>query len=321
MSQNIRAPFPPTLPGLLLAGMLLTGCLMSPVPEPDRDPARVSVEMSLEASAAMTKSSGALLSRAIVLLVSNERDTLRDTITPQGSRLSTDPATFLIFSNRSPLVISARYNLSPYRTWKISTRIFDERDSLRLEGSVEVKNLEPFEYRSASLPLKGYFLAYAMEFLLPQEIRIRQPDSVVTRRLYFTRLSVTLDGVLSRDTVCSTGFAEGCSFASSWLGCGPSGILLSDDYVKSGSRKIGLSAYGYLEGETGGVTSPRLLFQGTHDIDSAFTEEPSTVPLEWKAATAAAAIAVDGDNEQVTVKLGRVTTNILNITVPGGVVL
>jgi hypothetical protein len=91
------------------------------------------------------------------------------------------------------------------------------------------------------------------------------------------------------------------------------------EYVKPGSRVFTLRAYGHLEGDTIGVTPPRLLYQGTQDVRAALgkTAEESAV-LEWQAAEAI--VPEPGSDEAgLVVRIGPVQTLTINVQMSGAI--
>ena len=76
--------------------------------------------------------------RLIVEMTSSARDTLRDTITARGSRLSTEPAYLDGAAGRVHLF--ARYELAPGRRWNIAVTTRDANDSVVHNETVRLDN-------------------------------------------------------------------------------------------------------------------------------------------------------------------------------------
>jgi hypothetical protein len=319
---------------LLLAACFCTGCLTAPDEEQFNHTARLAVEMEVNAPGTLAKSSRVQLSRIQVQLVSSERDTLYDVITPKGSLLSAEPA-FLGPSPEDSQVVSASYDLPSGRTWKITVHLLDSRDSVRQADSLKVPRLVPFERRTVALCLRSRFIAFNARFLLPSEIQMRKGAlAQASRQVYFTRLSlmegaqVKCDtstsgaagsGFLTADPVRLPGSPGTFFFKSGSFGEAP-GVLLADEYVKAGIRNFTLNAYGYVEGDTVGVTPVRLLFQGTRSVNTA-EAQPESVALEWQALDVNLAGPSDDSASPATlmVTLGKVGTITLNVRISGAI--
>jgi hypothetical protein len=318
--------------GLLLAGFFCTGCFMAPEDQ-DMHPARITLEMGLEiadtvpAAGALNKASGTASRRMVVLMISNKGDEVRDTITGRGAQVAGE-GTFLAGSTTTAQTVTARYELAPHRKWKIAVKVLDARDSLQYSDSSMVQNLKAFEYRTVAMKLKPRFTGYTARFALPASIRVAEQGS---RQVYFTRLALSIDGKIACDSTVPV--LAGSIGSAAFMAADPSSlpgssgkrffkpasisssIALAHDYVKPGDHQFTLSAYGYLEGDTMGVTAPRLLFQGDRStaLGKVASEE---VALDWKATDAGAAAA---DNGGLVVKLGTVHTMVINVVTSGAI--
>jgi hypothetical protein len=279
--------------------VLSTGCLMSgDETGSDAHPARVTVVFNLGAEE--TSSIG----RRMVVLMTSGRDTLCDTLTRSGSLRSTQEGAFLPDPASVTQTVSARYDLAPGRNWKILARVIDDKDSLRSIDSGWVDRLQPFEYRAVEMNLNSRFTSYSARFALPASIALAGETSA--RKIRFTRLSLDVDGRAAYDSIVSAG----SNLSSS--------VSLTTDYIESGSRNITLSAYGTLEGDTAGVTQPRLLFQGVHRLQAVLGKAASDekVPLDWKAASAGQPES-GSDQAKLVVRLGKVGSLTVRVVLSG----
>jgi hypothetical protein len=329
-------PFCPVT-GFFIIALSFFGCTDFLAPAVDTHPARVTVEMEVVVPEALCKRfrpDQVILNRIVVTLVSSKQDTLKDLITEAGSVLSRDPETFLAGSVASQIV-SARYDLAPDRTWKIRTQLYDGLDSLRQLDSLKVPALKAFENRTVALCLHPRLSAYNAHLFLPSDILVRETghdaeSRTATREVYFSRI-VLLDGTAVKvDTSAVEGNGAGFKgadpavlFGASHSVFFPSGsfdetpsVGLEDDYVNNGTHTFVLKAYGYIEGDTVGVTRLRLLFEGNQLLNTALAKEAGAVAMEWKATD----IAVPADTSTATrvkVVLGRVGTLIMNVRISG----
>jgi hypothetical protein len=316
----------------VLFAALSMGCLLQREEPQDHDPARVTLDLEIEASPLLLKSAETRLSRLTVLFVSSKGDTLADTITSDGSKRSVRPM-FLDGSTTKAHVLSPQYDLAPNRTWRVWVKLYDTRDSIRNLDSLKIRDLKPFEKRWVGLCLHARFSIYSAHFFLPSEIRLHGEGGPETR-IYFTRLRL-LDGENVRcDT--NTYEASGSGFLRAGEDAIPgsgetvffkpgafgetSSIPLADEYASAGIRTIKLSAYGYLEGDTIGVTPERLLFEGSHTVNMAQALEQNALTLEWQPLEEGVALDSEADAPvNLKVALGRVGKIVVNVRMSGEV--
>jgi hypothetical protein len=290
-----------SLAALLASGMMFTGCFMTVEEGVDMHPARVTVEMTLGASEALAKPGISTVTsrKMVVVMTSHKGDTLRDTITSRGGRLSREPV-FLATVTSVAQTVAPRYDLAPHRRWKISVKVSDARDSLWYSDSSVVEGLEAFDDRKVSMSLISRFAGYAAEFALPAAVTTVRSG---VRKIFFDRLTLLVDGVPVRDSALRAGTGTRVS--------------LAHEYVKPGSRVFTLRAYGHLEGDTIGVTPSRLLYQGIQDVRAALGKaaENETV-LEWQALEPI--VPEPGfDEAGLVVRIGKVHTITVNAQMSG----
>jgi hypothetical protein len=331
--RGIMSPsfsFPKT--ALVVLAALFTGCLLQRETLKDHDPARVTLDLEIEASPLLAKVAEAQLARLTVLFVSSRGDTLRDTITDAGSKRSAR-LMFLQGSTTKAQVLSPQYDLAPNRAWKVLVKLYDTRDSVRHLDSMKIQGLVPFEKRGVALCLHARYSIYSAHFFLPSVIRLNGEDGL-ERKIFFTRLRL-LDGDNVRcDTntyeASGAGFirAEGNALFGSeeavFFQPGAFGetssIPLADEYASAGVRTIKLSAYGYLEGDTVGVTEERLLFQGSHNVNAAQALEQKALALDWQPLEDSEAMDPYADQPvKLNVTIGRVGKIVVNVRMSGEV--
>jgi hypothetical protein len=323
------------LPKILgtVSAILFTGCLMDYGAPEDTEPAEVTLDMRFEAMTTFSKSSETRLRCALVEWTSNKGDTLIDSITPDGSRLSPDPV-FLFTSPSKAQAFSVRYTLAPGRTWKARVRLYDTQDSVRQADSMTVSGLKAFEDRRVALSLQPRFALYAAQLFLPAEARFVGGKGPENRKFFFTRLrlqdgkTVLRDtsaqagvgaGFLAADTTCLSKSAGLRFFKPGTFGQSP-GIALVHEYATAGARTYTLKAYGYLEGDTLGVTPERLLFQGSHTLNTAQTSETEALALDWQPSERGTALDSNAqDAVRLQVVLGAVKTVVIHVRTSGAV--
>jgi hypothetical protein len=220
----------------LVCGALFTGCLTMPEENDDANLARLAVEI---APAPTAKTAALRLREMTVTLVSDAGDTLRDTITDAGSRLSTFPAR--LNAPDGFQIIHPVYALDPAKSWSVSVKTFDGRDSVVHAGSVRAGTLTVGALRNVRMNLRARFAGYEAVIALPAEA-VQRGDRI-------GRVEATVDGATS----CTT---ETLGADSAKLTC---------DDLPVGRRAVTLSVYG------SSVQAPatRLLYKGAADVDIA----------------------------------------------------
>ena len=182
----------------LLSGALLQGCLgddSGPSGSRSQDEARLRITTTLPRTQSLSKGNLIALSRLVVTLTSNATpaDTLRDTLTT-----STTPA--LSSSSTSDQTLSKTYTLKGLRTWSVSARVYDSRDSLIHEGSAaSAAFLKVGDSASVSLSLVPRFAMYEARFVsIPDSVTsLTGPNKQVLR---LNRLVLRVNGVTVRDS-------------------------------------------------------------------------------------------------------------------------
>jgi hypothetical protein len=330
---------------LISAGTGISGCLFQTANEDGGIPrlARLTLEVRIGADGQLYKPAGRAhvavsLDHMIVTLTSGKL-TIRDTVTSQGSRISREPAYLNPLSAYSQSVL-LRYELKPDRIWTATVEVFDDQDSIRYTGSLSIDDMDAFEYLDGCLPVEPRFGVY--------ETRVRLPESIETdgvpgsarglRALYFDRLELHVNGEAVMERV--PGYSPSgvrdtrVRFADPDLLNGAAGvsffrptdlnadlpITLSYDYVSLAATDFEVEAYGYLQGDTLGVTPERLLYRGHNEVNigaaKVSVDEPLT--MVWQAVDA---VPSGGTATGMEVRLGRAGKVVMQVVVPGGIAL
>lgn len=280
---------------------LFIGCFSTAV-EPDADPAQVVIETALPGSPVAP-------ARLVVTLASSQGDTLRDTVTQDGSRLS---RRFAALDARPALrqTVITEYALAPDRRWTVSARLLDEKDSVQMADSASLGSLKAFERRDASLAPASRFASCPARVVLPA--------SQGGRGVLFTRIELLVDGKVVRDSAAPSAFAAGEANA----------VTLTHDYLAQGSHHVTLAAWGRYEGES--ASAVRMLAKGGADVQALPGQtlaEGQAVALEWADSAVAASASASAENGAsdatgevgFQVRLGRVPTVTLTAHISGAI--
>lgn len=339
MNKRVRAG---AIATLLASGLLLTGCLNDSGTRDGglaADEARLVVRTTVRDASApgLSKSSAITLDRLIITLRSSiATDTVRrDTILA-------DTGAFLSNSS-SDQELTRAFAVKALRSWTVVVKTLDVNDSLIHYDSVPVPSMLLGETRSVPLQLGSRYAMYEARYTLPS--RLYPTDVPEAQRVYqnvfFSRLVLSVDGRIVRDSVTTGVQAAGTRYVAAGTdlrgsagrfffkpnGNAPDTIthVQSYDYVRTGTRTFDIKAYGYLEGDTLGI-APRLLFQGTRQAvvapDGTIPQEPMV--LEWRGPTAAPSDTVtaghpDWTGVGLSVFIGKTNTITQEIDIPDGV--
>lgn len=275
-----------------ILGAMLAACMTAPVEGPD-GPGRVTLEIAGNTAPGVVAPDLRLLE---VTLVSSARDTVRDTITRDGSRRSVEPA--FLDGRNGRVHMFPRYELKAGRRWNVHVRSVDHNDSIVHAESLAVGGLRPFEHRAARLDLSPRWAGYAARLAVPGTLRAG-------------RVVLRVDGEAVRDTVIASQHAGRT-------------VELAHPYVAPGLRRIELQVFGALEGEAEDAAERLLLHGGTTlDAGLARVAAEETVALAWAdtAMTGSDADAEAGSPTALQFHLGAIGTLRVNVHVSGGVIL
>lgn len=328
-----------------LLAFVAAGCGVFPTQDGKGAPPRAHLTLEIQIGAdgrlykpAAEGRAAAVLERVEVTLKSG-REVVRDTITTSGSRISYEPA-YLHPDPSYAQSLVLRYALRPGRRWDVDVKVFDALDSVRYAGGMVVENMDDYAYLDGCLPVDPQFATIESRFRLPDFVEADGvPGSVRgLRELFFTRLTMVVDGEILLERIPHVGLAapgdRRFRYADTNRLPGSAGVrffrsgsdpldaphVVSYDYVMLNSRSFTVAAWGYIEGDTVGVTPERLLYEGARpvDINAAKVAVEEAVPMEWKAVDA----VPSGDlGTRFRVTLGRAGRVIINVNIPGGVVI
>jgi hypothetical protein len=323
----------------------LAGCLFETANDGGGIPrlARLTLEVRIGADGQLYKpaadsKTAVSLDRMIVTLSSGKLK-IRDTVTPEGSRLSREPA-YLNPLSAYPQSVLLRYELKPDRVWNASVEVYDDQDSIRYSGSLSIDDMDAFEYLDGCLPVEPRFGVYETRIRLPAGV---ESDGVPgsargLRALYFDRLELRVNGETvmerlpgyspsgARDNRVRTADPGQLSGAAGVSFFRPTDVnldlpmTLSYDYVSLAATEFDIEAYGYLEGDTLGVTPERLLYRGRKEVNVAAAKVSVDEPLQmvWQAVDA---VPSGGTATGMEVRLGRAGKVVMQVVVPGGIAL
>lgn len=238
-------------------------------------------DLSLGKVGALAKSSAIDLRKLVVTLVSGNSppDTVRDTSQVSGN---------------AQVNVSRSYDLKTLRTWTLSARTLDAKDSVIHQGSTAPFYMKPGDTVQLSLNLASRFSMYEANFN-------NLPDSVgssvagtAKEAVNFKRVIMKVDGLTRGDSTASPFFTKGQQ------------VKLAFDYLTPGSHSISLEAHGELNMYSG------LLYSGSSTFSvSAGADDTRTITLDWAGPTTGTG--------KITVTIGKVGKVVINGTLPGTV--
>jgi hypothetical protein len=194
----------------------------------------------------LQKSSAISLTKLVVVLTSNSKDTIRDTITS-----ATIPA--LNASVLANQTVGKFYALKPLRTWKLVAKTLDSKDSLiHFDSTQTVTPIGTGDTLVISLSMNARFVMYQANFSLPDSIGSSDTNIRAKQKIYFDRLVLQIDGVNVADST-RVNFAPA-----------PGTNTLTYDYVRTGDRVVRMLAYGNF-----GNGPSQLLYKDSTNINPA----------------------------------------------------
>lgn len=269
----------------LMSALLLGACGSNPTSAEGKRPASgmegaVRSTVVLGKVGVLSKTAAINLQKVRFTLVSSAGDTVRDSSAVSGN---------------AQVTLNRVFTLKPLRTWVLSAKSYDAKDSVVHSGSTASFQVNPGDTAEVSLPLTSRFTMYQASFL-------SLPDSIASSvagtnkdKLNLNRVVLKVDGVVKADSVVAGWFAANQA------------VNLYFDYITPGAHDVTLEAYGVLHDYTG------VLYSGTASFNvSAGVDETRAVTLSWVGPTTGAG--------KLTVVLGRVGQVVVNGTLPGTVI-
>lgn len=285
-------PFTTPLLGALLLGLacVMSGCLGSGgslTNIPNDEVAQVNLKIRLgrlgvetnSNPGILTKRSTIFVKKMIVTFTSNLNDTVTESLSSGSwSGIGTDE-----LLDQS---VNMSVNLRALRWWNIDIETRDQNDSVIHKGSAGPISSRGGQSVELTVPLlDSRFVMYQAQYRLPKEIwasNVGEKDRFY-QKIYFHRLVLEMDSVIMRDSTSFDGahtvpgtrfiFADTSKLKNSLGklffrphvagGADTATHIQAYDYVPVGNHVFRISAYGYLEGDSVGRTTPRKLFTGT----------------------------------------------------------
>jgi hypothetical protein len=256
---------------LALSTSLFVGCMGNDIQGTDDQYATLSVsvgtgDVNAAAKAGLSKGSTITLSKLIITMVSNSNnptasDTIRDTI-----RAGVNQG-FVGTSTANQTVDSA-YVLKALRTWYITAKTLDARDSVIHTKTDTLVNLLAGETRSKSLSLSPRFVMYKANFNFPDSLATLATS--IKQKMTVKRLVMKVNGVTVVDS--SAAFLPSTAYSISY------------DYVTVNTgTTVELSVIGSLT-LTSGTTADTVLYRKTDIAVSAIgpgTDGSQTTTLPY----------------------------------------
>ncbi len=267
--------------------LAVLGCGTAPVEDPGPDAgtlkqATANTTVILGKVGALGKTNTINLAKLIVTGTSSATppDSFKDTTTVSGN---------------SQVTVTRNYTLKPLRSWTLSAKTVDAKDSIIHSGSTASFYVKPADTASISLNLASRFAMYQANFnSLPDSISAATGTGKAAIKI--KRVVMKVDGAIRADSSAATQFAGGQS------------VSLFFDYVGIGSHGVVLEAYGDLGLYSG------LLYTGTTTFSvSAGTDDTKAVTLGWA--------GPDTGTGKLSVVIGKVGKVTINGTLPGTLLL
>jgi hypothetical protein len=209
-----------------------TGYPVDPGPDLSVSSINLSVHLSPRASTSrgiLAKGSALSLRKMVVTLTSSVPTDaiIRDTILAGESGL--------MASSGIDMMVSKNFIVKPLRHWTVNVQTFDVQDSIVHKDSVIAKNLLAGETRSITLNIPARYDGYSVKLALPDSIGTTLGS--FRHRIGFTRIRITVDGAVVRDTTKLAGY-----FAPSIL------HTVDYDYVRRASHTWKVEVFGDIDG-------------------------------------------------------------------------
>ncbi|HKP96572.1 MAG TPA: hypothetical protein VJ385_12510 [Fibrobacteria bacterium] len=271
----------------LLAPAFFANCGQSPTSAAGREPeqernATVQSTVVLGKVGALGKSSAINLCKLVLTAVStaNPPDTVRDTSSVGGN---------------AQVTVLRNLTLAPLRTWVVTAKSLDVKDSVIHSGSSAAFFVKPADTAAVTLNLTSRFAMYEARFnALPDSIG-SSTSGTGKDKLNLNRVVLLVDGVVKADSVLASGF-----FSAN------QSVNVFWDYITPGSHTVTLEAYGVLHTYSGKLYSGSSTFSV-----SAGTDDTQAVTLAWAGPATGTG--------KLTVTLGKVGKVVINGGLPGTV--
>lgn len=270
----------------LIAPALLVNCGKNPASLADKGEetdATVQSTIVLGKVGALGKGSAINLSKLVLTAVSTATppDTVRDTASVSGN---------------AQVTVLRTLTLAPLRTWVVSAKSLDSKDSVIHSGSSASFFVKPADTAVVSLNLASRFAMYEARFnSLPDSIS-SSVSGTGKDKLNINRVVLLVDGVVKADSVLASGF-----FSAN------QSVNVFWDYITPGNHTVTLEAYGVLNTFTGKLYSGASNFTVT-----AGNDDTRNVTLGWVGPTTGTG--------KLTVTLGKVGKVTVNGALPGTVI-
>jgi hypothetical protein len=270
---------------LAAAGLAFAGCFTSPSEDRAEAPAEkdgvVKSDIVLGKVGALSKVAAIDLRKVRFTLVSSAADTVRDSATVSGN---------------AEIALQKVWTLKPLRTWTVSAKSYDSKDSVIHSGSTAPFLVKVADTVAVNLALASRFTMYEARFnALPDSISSSQAGTG-KEKLNLSRVTLKVDGAVKADSLKPTGYFPGNQ-----------AVAIYFDYITPGAHTVVLEASGRLNGFEG------VLYRGTADFNvAAGQDETRTVTLNWVGPTTGGG--------SLTVTLGRVGKVTVNGSLPGAVI-
>jgi hypothetical protein len=219
--------------------------------------------------------------------------TVKFTLSSSAGDTVLDSATV---SGNGQVTFTKVFTLKPLRTWVISAKSYDLKDSIIHSGSSAPFVVNPADTANVSLSLDSRYTMYQAAFAaLPDSISA-SGTGTGKDKLNLNHVVLKVDGAVKVDSTLASGY-----FSASQV------VNLYFDYITPGAHSVTLEAYGVLHTFSG------LLYTGSTSFNVApGVDDTKSVTLGWVGPTTG--------NGKLNVVLGRVGKAVVNGTLPGTVI-
>lgn len=196
--------------------------------------------------------------------------------------------------------VTRNYRVTPLRSWTITVKTLDAKDSVIHTSTTTASNLLVGETRAVTLNLSSRFVMYEAKFKLPDSLTFTQLDSL-KQVLSVRRMVMIVDGDTVIDSSRTTRFSPDPTIHSIFF-----------DYIDvNDTPDVKIEFFGSVGGDT---TSTKLFEYLFEDVDPN-DETPTVAEAEYTGPGASQL----GSNAALTINIGKVGTVVFQPQIPTNV--
>jgi len=193
--------------------------------------------------------------------------------------------------------VTRNYRVTPLRSWTVTVKTLDAKDSVIHTKTVVASNLLVGETRPLTVSLTSRFVMYEAKFKLPDSLTFTLLDTL-KQVLSVRRMVMIVDGDTVIDSLRSTRFSHDPTIHSIYF-----------DYIDvNDTPDVKIECFGSVGGDTTSIKLFEYLFE---DVDPT-NETPTVAQAEYKGPGAAQL----GANTGLTINIGKVGTVVFQPQIP-----